>query len=442
MDIFPPLWIVATSFSLLVAIAGAVGAYHYRMQLSKTDSEQNDRKKQMQQQIVDLSRKLKTTETDLIRKSEFAEEIPLIVSKATQNLPKEAFPPLAVRFAKKFFHATQVGYFVPVEGSFDYTLEVGVGFAPSWENKMRIAANEGIVGLAIQKKVVVAKGDPFSSSGKRSTYPSLEESGIEPDFVAPVIGASGIAGVLVIVGCPFPLDREQVYVSMLMDLFSSALRNATLTDLRESSSWVDPLTGAANRLYFAQRFESEIRHAQNYGKTLALFILDIDEFKKVNDTYGHPAGDQVIKKFAETMRSVTRSSDVISRFGGDEFTVLITSLNRDEVHTYAEHLKERINAAEIFVPRHDAPIRVTASCGVAIYPVNGRSTTELLHAADDALYEAKRQGRNRVIFAQSLALDGSSIDAGDTDRTGNVPEDVDTKNDAKTGADIIAAAKA
>ena len=418
----PTLLLIITAALLLAAVAGLAGAYHYRMRLSEKESELDDRRKQMQQQIIELSKKLKAAETDLIRKSEFADEIPLIVSKATQNIPRESLPPLAVRFAKKFFHARQVGYFVPIENSADYRLEVGVGFPPGWEGKVRIASHEGIVGLAIEKKVVVAKGDPFSSSGRRSAYPSLEESGVEPDFVAPVIGVSRVAGALVIVGCPFPLDRERIYVSMLADLVSGALRNAALTDLRESSSWVDPLTGVANKLYFAQRFESEIRHAQNYGKTLALFMLDIDEFKKINDTFGHPAGDQVIKKFAETIRRITRSSDIISRFGGDEFTVLLTSSNRDEVRTYADHLKEKIAATEIPVPRHDAPIRLTVSGGVAIFPADGRSTSELLHAADDALYEAKRQGRNRIEFARSLALDGSVIGAGGTDQGTTEPK--------------------
>jgi diguanylate cyclase (GGDEF)-like protein len=365
---------------------------------------QNKRK---QQQIVELSNKLKATEAELARKREIAELIPLISGKMTQKLPANSFPPFAVRTAKELFHARQAGYFVPMEGSSDFTLAVGVGFPADWQEKVRIPSNEGILGTAIREKVVVAKCDQPSSPGRRPTQSSLERSGIEPDFAAPVFGLSGIAGVIVIAGCPFPLDDERKYVSLLADLLSTALQKAALLDLSNSSTWVDQLTGVSNRLYFSQRFESEIRRAQNYRQPLALFMLDIDGFKNINDTYGHPAGDVVIKKFAEIIRSNTRSTDLVCRFGGDEFLVLMTSSSKEQAHIHADKLRGIIDSTDIMVPRLDTPIRLTTSGGLAMYPTDGQSTTELLRAADDALYEAKRKGRNRIALAQSPALDGS-----------------------------------
>lgn len=387
---------------LLVAFVAIAIAFNCGRRLSVQESDGDARVQQLQQQIVDLSRKLKNVEGELARKREFAEQMPLIISKLAQELPETFLPPLAVRFAKNYFYARQVGYFASIEGSSDYTLEVGVGFSADWQGKVRIASDEGILGAAIQKKVVVAKCDPSASSGTRSPGLSLEQAGVEPDFVAPVIGLSGTKGALVIAGCPFPLEEERIYVSTLADLLSNALQKAALTELSKSSTWLDPLTGVANRLYFARRFESEIRRAQSYGQALGLLILDIDEFKKINDTFGHPAGDQVIRRFAEIVRSVTRSSDLVCRYGGDEFIVLLTSSNIQQVLAYADHLVKNIAATDILVPRHAAPIHLTTSCGVATYPADGRSTTELLHAADDALYEAKRQGRNRIILAESL----------------------------------------
>jgi diguanylate cyclase (GGDEF)-like protein len=389
------------------------------------EAEQNKRK---QQQIVELSKMLKTTEAELARKREIAELIPLITGKMTQKLPQDSFPPFAVRAAKELFHARQAGYFVPIEGSSDFTLAVGVGFPADWQENVRIPSDEGILGTAIQKKVVVAKCDPLSSAGRRSTQSSLERSGIEPDFVAPVLGVSGIAGAIVIAGCPFPLDEERKYVSMLADLFSTALRNAALVDLSKTSTWVDHLTGVANRLYFSQRFESEIRRAQNYRQPLALFMLDIDGFKNINDTYGHPAGDVVIKMFADIIRRNTRSSDLICRFGGDEFLVLMTSSNLEQALAYADNLRGIIDSTNIMVPRLDTPIHLTTSGGLATYPADGQSTTELLRAADDALYEAKRKGRNRIMLAQSLAMDGSIFTEGGS--TQEEPGSVGPKKDA------------
>jgi diguanylate cyclase (GGDEF)-like protein len=291
----------------------------------------------------------------------------------------------------------------------EYTLEVGVDFPADWQKKIRIKADEGILGMALQRKVVVTRTDLLASAGRRPSQSSLEQLGIVPDYVAPVFGASGIMGAIVIGGCPFPLDEERKYVSMLADLLSTALQNAMLIDSSLSSSWTDHLTGVSNRLHFLQRLESEIRRTQNYCQPLALFLFDIDEFKKINDTFGHAAGDVVIKALADTIRKNTRSSDLVGRYGGDEFMVLMTSSTREQAQAYADHLREKIASTEIRIPGQEAPIRLTISGGLAVYPSNGQSTSELLRAADDALYVAKRNGRNRTVVAQPVGLDGSLI---------------------------------
>jgi diguanylate cyclase (GGDEF)-like protein len=336
----------------------------------------------------------------------------------TEKLPQSAFPAIAIRSAKEFFHAKQVGFFVPIEGSSDYTLEVGVGFSPDWKGKVRISSDEGILGMAIKKKAVIAKIDPLSYLGKRSSRPSLEQFGVEPDFVAPVFGVSGIVGARVVAGCPFPLDEERKYVSMLVDILSTTLQNATLVNTGTSGVSLDLLTGVSNRVFFLQRFESEIRRTENYRQPLALLMFDIDKFKNINDTFGHSAGDVVLKKLAEIVQQNTRSSDLVGRYGGDEFMVLIVLVapsNNDSVLTYANQLREKIASTGIMVPGNDTPIHLTISGGLAMCPTDGQSTPELLRAADGALYESKRKGGNRILAAQSLALDGSIIGTGRTE---------------------------
>jgi diguanylate cyclase (GGDEF)-like protein len=241
---------------------------------------------------------------------------------------------------------------------------------------------------------------------------------VEPDFVAPVVGMSGIVGVLVIAGCPFSLDEERKYVSMLVDIISTALQNATMVNTGKSSASLDLLTGVSNRVFFLQRFESEIRRSGNYRQPLALLMFDIDKFKNVNDSFGHSAGDVVLKKLAEIVQKNTRSSDLVGRYGGDEFMVLMVlmaSSNKDSVLAYANQLRENIASTGIMVPGNDTPIHLTISGGLAMCPADGQSTTELLRAADHALYEAKRNGGNRIFAAQSLALDGSIIGTGRTE---------------------------
>ena len=416
MSHYLQLTFAVATFVLLIVVIAVLAIQNARGR--RAFAQEAERTKSKQQQIVGLSQKLKTAEAELARKREIAEQIPLITRKLTEKLPQSAFPAIAIRSAKEFFHAKQVGFFVPIEGSSDYTLEVGVGFSPDWQGKVRISSDEGILGMAIKKKVVIAKIDPLSSPGRRSSRPSLEQFGVEPDFVAPVFGVSGIVGALVIAGCPFPLDEERKYVSMLVDILSTTLQNATLVNTGTSSISLDLLTGVSNRVFFLQRFESEIRRTENYRQPLALLMFDIDKFKNINDTFGHSAGDVVLKKLAEIVQQNTRSSDLVGRYGGDEFMVLMVlmaSSNNDSVLTYANQLREKIASTGIMVPGNDTPIHLTISGGLAMCPTDGQSTPELLRAADSALYESKRKGGNRILAAQSLALDGSIIGTGRTE---------------------------
>jgi diguanylate cyclase (GGDEF)-like protein len=288
--------------------------------------------------------------------------------------------------------------------------------------------------MALQKKMVVSKMDPHSSSGRRPSRPSLEDfMDLSPDFVAPVFGVPGTVGALVIAGCPFPLEEERINMSMLSDLLSMALQNATHLDLSKDGKWVDQFTGVANRLYFQQRFESEIRRTENYRQALALFMFDIDEFKKINDTHGHYVGDVVIKKMAEIVKKNTRSSDLVGRYGGDEFMVLITSTTEDQAVSFAEHLREKISTADIAIPGTEVRVRITISGGLAIFPAHGQSTAELFRAADDAMYASKRQGKNQVLLATSVGLDGGIAKGADADR--ETP--VTTDNSVDTGSDAV-----
>lgn len=403
MDSFSSL--IAKAALLFLGIALFV-EYLFRRRKLLAESGKNRSK---QQQLVEFSKELKLLKKNLARKTEIADQIPLIIKKLTENLTQNSLPAMAVRSAKEFFHAEKAGFFTPVNGTAEYTLEVGAGFPTDWQGKIRIDADEGILGMALQKKVVVARMDPLSFAGRRSSSRSLEQLGVIPDFVAPVFGVSGTIGALVIAGCPFPLEEERKYMSMLADLLSTAMQKATLIDSSISRSWVDHLTGVSNRLHFLQRFESEVRRSENYRQALALFMFDIDEFKKINDTYGHAAGDVVLKKMVEIVRQNTRSSDLIGRFGGDEFMVLMMSSNAEQARHYAEKLREIISATDIRIPGQDAPVRLTISGGLAMWPVDGQSTSELMQCADVALYEAKRRGRNSIVLIQSMGLDGAIL---------------------------------
>ena len=152
----------------------------------------------------------------------------------------------------------------------------------------------------------------------------------------------------------------------------------------------DHLTGAANRASFQRLFEREQRAWRDHGTPLSLIMLDIDHFKRVNDTFGHPAGDLVLVSFAETIAKAIRPTDLLARLGGEEFAVLLAATDLSEAVEIAERLRGLV--ADMRVETQHGDLSITVSLGCATALPNG----DLLRSADEALYAAKRNGRDRV----------------------------------------------
>lgn len=350
------------------------------------------------QKYMNHSGKFENIQEDFPRKAEIVEKIPMIVRMLSENLPDSAIPKIIVRAAKELFHASKVGYFTRAGDSNEFVLLDRSGYPPDLMIKVKLHAEEMILGMAVQKREIISRGDLLVYPGDNPYGLSLESHGIDIDIVAPIYVNSQNMGVLVLGGCGVDITSERKYVAMLADLASLAHQNAMKKDLLESSS-LDDLTGFYNRRYFTQWFETEMRRAKNYLLPLSLFMFDIDHFKAVNDTHGHNAGDLVLKKLGKVIRHHTRSSDLVARYGGEEFVVIITSSGKEQALIYANNLREKIAATKISIPGIEHSISVTISGGVASFPIDGDSTSDLIHAADHALYGAKRKQRNEVILA-------------------------------------------
>lgn len=167
------------------------------------------------------------------------------------------------------------------------------------------------------------------------------------------------------------------------------------------SSVVDALTGVYNRRHFEDRLVAEAAYSSRHNSALALLLLDVDHFKRVNDTHGHPAGDAVLRHLGELLRRQVRAEDIPCRFGGEEFGILARGIGADSAAAFAERLRASVERAPI-VTAH-ATLQITVSIGVATTTGSRPSTGELLVAtADRALYQAKSSGRNRACI---LSLD-------------------------------------
>ena len=403
-DVFTPLIAVA-------AMAGTILGFILGWLIRRsTQTESKTETERLLRSYQELANEMNKTQAELKRKREIATRVPMIVRSLTGRLAITAIPPIAVRFMKEFFHASQVGFFAPTRGETQLTLIEGVGFPPNWKGKIRISPDEGVLGMALSNRVVTTKEDHVSSKTQWPTgLNSLERNGIMPDLVAPVTMDSEIVGALVVVSSEIRLREEIAFASMMADLLGNAFQHATTIESAEQSASIDPLTKVYSRGYFTQRFEAELRRARNYSQPLTLLLFDIDHFKKVNDTYGHPAGDLILVKLGQVLADGIRGSDFAARYGGEEFTVVMTQADKEKAYTFAEILRGTVESTQFQIPGQEHPLKVTISGGVANFPQDGGSTTDLIRVADEALYQAKQSGRNRIVKAQQLGLDGKPL---------------------------------
>lgn len=158
----------------------------------------------------------------------------------------------------------------------------------------------------------------------------------------------------------------------------------------------DPLTGLLNRHALYIQLEYLIKDAQRHKTPFALFYIDLDNFKAVNDTLGHEEGDILLVKFAKLLRSHARGNDLIARIGGDEFILIYTDIDKQKTQALAKKLLESINSE---VASHYKAQKLSASIGVSCYPKNATTAKELLKSADSAMYAIKKSGKNSISFA-------------------------------------------
>jgi diguanylate cyclase (GGDEF)-like protein len=189
-------------------------------------------------------------------------------------------------------------------------------------------------------------------------------------------------------------DAVQAELAMLALQAAEALVRTRLYEQAQRLATTDGLTGLVNRRTFTAQLAARVREAHRYRRPLSLLLLDVDYFKKVNDTYGHPAGDAVLRGVAGVARAQARETDLVARYGGEEMALVLPETDVAGARVIAERLRASVQASAH--PTEQGTLRVTVSVGVATWPGSGQTPEELVESADRALYRAKQAGRNRV----------------------------------------------
>jgi diguanylate cyclase (GGDEF)-like protein len=191
-------------------------------------------------------------------------------------------------------------------------------------------------------------------------------------------------------------EQELGNLESLLSALLYPMRNALLYRAATQTALRDPLTGAGNRIAMEQTLQREIEMSRRHLQPLSLLMLDIDHFKQVNDLHGHGAGDEVLKAVAASIKDQLRNVDMVFRYGGEEFLILLSNTSREAAAMVGERLRYANQAQDYYADGQLIELTVSLGCATLL---PGESAESLLRRADSALYVAKREGRNRLTMA-------------------------------------------
>lgn len=192
-----------------------------------------------------------------------------------------------------------------------------------------------------------------------------------------------------------PLSRSILTFGMLVILLI-CLSGLAISERMTSLIIREGLTGLFNQIYIRQRLEEEFYRSKRYEHPLSLLMIDLDNFKALNDRYGHTAGDHLLKYFSQMISETIRPSDIAARYGGEEFLIILPETTRKEALTVAERIQKKISLYPFRIDSRKEEVQFTISIGVSTFPDSGQNAEELITLADMALYQAKKEGKNKV----------------------------------------------
>ncbi len=274
------------------------------------------------------------------------------------------------------------------------------------QDKFMLDAGRAFARAALSKKTPqsLLERDSIAATGFDPAF--LDELGIKSGMTMPLIMRDRVLGVLFLQDCEKARDwniDDFSLMGSLADCLAVAIENAELHMEVERQAVTDGLTGVANRRSFNESLLKEFERAKRYAQPLSLAVVDLDNLKKINDTYGHMTGDEAIKSIGGVLAQHSRVTDLTARYGGEEFCVLLPNTEIEMAEQLAERLRRLIRETSI-----DGPGQLSASIGVASYPLHADTPDTLFLRADEALYRAKQEGRNRVKVS-SLGPDGLAL---------------------------------
>lgn len=381
------LIIVTFAIALLLGelLGKRAGISGQKRKQEEAEAEHRHRLMGMESQSDKFRNEIKHLKEKVDQQLHFLVTIPEMVKNMNSMLPLAELVAASIRMAKQMIDTDQIEVyrFSPNGGM----LRLMDAYGKRKGQKVEFKLGEGLIGKAAEMGLTVT--------------PNMLKEGLAGtdsiEMAAPIIFHSKMLGVIGIGKVKAPSGNEKRFLSMIADLMAVALRNLASFDSVKEDSIRDALTGLFNRRHFMEAAAAALHKAANYNFPLSICIFDIDHFKSYNDTNGHLMGDELLKELGGLLKQKSRSSNLVSRYGGDEFMILLNETDREKSMLFAGKLIEAI-AGYPFKRKEKQPLgTISISGGIATFPEDGEELEDLLKKADMALYASKKAGRARIM---------------------------------------------
>lgn len=325
------------------------------------------------------------------RRAEQLEAINAVARQTTAVLDLDELLTVVCRLILEWFHIDHVAVLL-LEGDALHVRAYEGTLTPNLDMGSQLEPGAGLAFVALTQSKSLIENDVSVVDSYIAGF--LET---KSEMCVPLIFFGEKLGVLALDSASHDaFDQEDVQpLESVADICAAAIQNAHYFEKMKQLAYVDGLTGIFNRRYFEMRIAEELERASRFAGRMSVIMVDIDHFKRLNDEFGHLLGDEVLRDVSNILKQQLRKADMVCRYGGEEFAIVVPETTGANALVVAEKLRRQIETH----PFPGVPRPVTISCGVADYPTHGNSRDEVVAAADSALYLAKQAGRNQVVAA-------------------------------------------
>lgn len=331
-------------------------------------------------------------------RADLLQQLATQVTNITSDLRQTTLLPAVVEVASGLLHAQHAALHLYDRDSKEMRCEFSMGLSENYLEQITKRFNQIPGAQVLKNKAFVLIPDVHQDSRTSPIQDLIAYEKFRSYAVFALPSPQGSLGALSLYwDDPHVVSSEEIEVAELFAARAGALlHNARLYQQASEESLTDLLTGLPNRRALNQRLDDESRHSDRYSQHFALLMIDLDGFKQINDTYGHPTGDSVLQQVTAVLRGAFRSTDFISRYGGDEFAVILPKAGSEKAFYVADKLKSELASTRLHLP-NKTEVFISASIGIAVYPTDVSEHNELLSLADKRLYVAKRTAKGTIV---------------------------------------------